>query len=109
MKPLCAAKPPLLSFLPTSWNRKRRRDSGFHWLNEYPFVSQTGDTFQKEVITVIAHRLLTERQHLGDLTDAQVLSQGKQGMDAFDALQRAMGVGLLETAIELLVGERVQV
>src|SRR5438128_11318624 len=36
MKPLCAAKQPLLSFLPTRWNRKRRRDSGFHWLNEYP-------------------------------------------------------------------------
>jgi len=53
--------------------------------------------------------LLTERQHLGDLTDAQVLSQGKQGMDAFDELQRAIGVGLLETAIELLAGERVQV
>src|SRR6266705_6964464 len=35
MKPLCAAKQPLLSFRPTRWNRKRRRDSGFHWLNEY--------------------------------------------------------------------------
>src|SRR6266566_4258243 len=35
MKPLCAAKPPRLSFLPVRWNRKRRRDSGFHWLNGY--------------------------------------------------------------------------
>ncbi len=73
-----------------------------------PFVYQTGDTFHKEGMTVIANRLLTERQHLGDLTDAQVLSQGKQGMDAFAELQRAIGVGLLETAIELLAGERVQ-
>jgi uncharacterized protein YacL len=66
-------------------------------------------TGKKEGMTVIAHRLLTESQHLGDLTDAQVLSQGKQGMDALDELQRAIGVGLLETAIELLAGERVQV
>src|SRR5438874_13536622 len=42
MKPLCAAKQPLLSFLPTRWNRKRRRDPGFHWLNEYLLTALWG-------------------------------------------------------------------
>ena len=28
-------KQPHLSFLPVRWNRKRRRDSGFHYLNGY--------------------------------------------------------------------------
>jgi len=35
MKPPCGVKQPHLSFLPVRWNRKRRRDSGFHYLNGY--------------------------------------------------------------------------
>ena len=49
MKPLCEVKWLLLSFLHVRWNRKRQRDSGFHWLNGY---------------------------HLGTLTDSLILKQG---------------------------------
>jgi hypothetical protein len=49
--------------------------------------------------------LLTERKHLSHATDALALSQGQEGMNAFDQFQRTAGIGLLETTIELLAGE----
>src|SRR5438132_7782766 len=36
MKLPCGVKPPRLSSLPARWHLKRRRDSGFYWLNGYP-------------------------------------------------------------------------
>src|SRR6266571_1875120 len=35
MKLPCGAKHPRLCFLPARWSRKLRRDSDFHYLNEY--------------------------------------------------------------------------
>jgi hypothetical protein len=58
----------------------------------------------EELVSVIANRLLTQSQHLRDFTDALTLSPNQESMEAFDPFQRAAGVGLLETAIEVLAG-----
>ena len=63
---------------------------------------------KQELISVITNGLLTQRQHVSHFADALALSQGQQGMDAFDQFQRTAGIGLLETAIELLAGERAE-
>jgi hypothetical protein len=53
--------------------------------------------------------VLTEREHLSHGADALALSQGQEGMDAFNQFQRTAGIGLLETTIELRAGEGAQV
>jgi hypothetical protein len=72
------------------------------------FVHQTRHAFAEILLAVIAPGLLTKRQHLSHFADTLPLSQGKEGMEAFDQFQRAAGVGLLKTAIELLAGERAE-
>jgi hypothetical protein len=73
------------------------------------FVHQAGHALEEILIAVITHGLLTEREHLSHVADALALSQGQEGMDAFDQFHRAAGVGLLETTQELLAGEGAQV
>src|SRR5215510_5394591 len=63
-------KPPRLSFLPTRWNRKRRRDSGFHWLNEYAC----------RAYRCSLHGLTTLSWHGGvDILSRECNARGKQG------------------------------
>ena len=56
----------------------------------------------------MTHRI-TERAHRSHVADALALSQGQEGMEAFDQFQRTAGLGLLETTRELLAGEGAQV
>jgi hypothetical protein len=73
------------------------------------FVHQAGRALAEILIAVITHGLLTEREHLCHVADTLALSQGQEGMEAFDQLQRTTGIGLLETTIELLAGEGAKV
>src|SRR5215468_6841255 len=73
------------------------------------FVHQACHALEEILIAVITHGLLTERKHLSHVADALALSQGQEGMDAFDQFQRTAGIGLLETTKELLAGEGAQV
>jgi len=56
-------------------------------------------------MAVITPSLLTERKHLRSVADALALSPGKEDMEALAHVQRAAGVGLLETAREWLAAE----
>jgi hypothetical protein len=57
----------------------------------------------------ITHGVLTAREPRSHLADALALSQGQEGREAFDQLQRTAGRGLLETPREWLAGEGAQV
>jgi hypothetical protein len=63
---------------------------------------------EEKRVAVIAHSLLPESKPLGDLVDVLALSESQESMKAFDQFQRAAGIGLLETALELLAGERAE-
>jgi hypothetical protein len=73
------------------------------------FVHQAGHALEEILIAVITNGLLTEREHLSHVADALALSQGQEGMDAFDQFQRTAGIGLLKTTLELLAGEGAKV
>jgi hypothetical protein len=53
--------------------------------------------------------LLAQASHLGDFMHAHILGEGEQSMEAFDEPKRAAGIGLLETARELLACEGAEV
>jgi hypothetical protein len=73
------------------------------------FVHQAGHALAEILMAVITHGLRTESAHLSHVANALALSQGQEGMDALDQLQRTAGIGLLETTIELLAGEGAKV
>jgi hypothetical protein len=68
-------------------------------------IHQTCHTLEKVLIAIITNGLLTERKHCSHFADALALSQSQEGMDALDQFERASGVGLLKTTIEVLAGE----
>ncbi len=84
---------------------------GFGELTRSPWrrcVNQAGHALEQELISVITNGLLSERHHLGYFTNTLALSEGEEGVDAFNQFQRAAGVGSLETTIELFAGKRAE-
>ena len=73
------------------------------------FVHQAGYVLEEILIAVITNGLLTAREHLCHVADALALSEGYEGMEAFDQFQRIAGIGLLEATIALLAGEGAKV
>jgi hypothetical protein len=61
--------------------------------------------FNSKRFTVIANGLFAQAQHGGDFLDAHVLGQSEQRVDTFNQPERTAGMGLLQTAIELLARE----
>src|SRR5215468_9535159 len=86
----------------------QRLSLGLRQLTRSPgrgFVYQAGHALTKGRMAVITPSLLTERKHLRSVADALALSPGKEDMEALAHVQRAAGVGLLETAREWLAAE----
>ena len=71
-------------------------------------VDETGHALAQVWIAVIANSLLPKRQHISHVADTVTVRQTQEGMEALDQCQRTTGVGLLETALEVLAGERAE-
>jgi hypothetical protein len=70
-----------------------------------PLVRSTGEGRQPPAVAVSAHGWFAQAQQSGAFLDAHVLGQSEQSVETLDQPERAAGVGLRKTALELLARE----